>query len=334
MRHAAVACLVIALVVAVVVGLPYGIRSAYTSAAQRAAAPAADGLLRGARAFPVVQGRAEGCLVCHAAMTGFAPAHTPAAIGCASCHAGNVATIDKALAHRGMVLIPGNLSDVQQSCGATQCHPTQIDRVNRSIMTSMAGVITVDRTVFGERDTSRAPPLVATLGHTPADSHLRQLCASCHLGAPKTTFGPVRENSRGGGCNACHLNYSAGALRALRTYEQTSGRATRDVPSEHPALSVNIGNEHCFGCHSRSGRISTNYEGWMERAAQATAPIAAEVTRTLEDGRVFAKAEPDVHFTQQLACVDCHTSREVMGDGVTHARKSEQGEVACTDCHV
>lgn len=332
MRHAAVACLVIALVVAVVVGLPYGIRSAYTSAAQRASAD--RGNLRGARAFPVVLGRAEGCVVCHAGMTGFSPAHDPAVIGCASCHAGNAATIDKGLAHRGLVLIPGNLADAQQSCGATQCHPEQIDRVNRSIMTSMAGVITVDRAVFGESDPSRAPSHVATLGRTPADSHLRQLCASCHLGAPKTTLGPVPDDSRGGGCNACHLNYSAGALRALRAYEHTAGRANREVPSEHPALSVNIGNEHCFGCHSRSGRISTNYEGWMERAAEAATSSATGATRTLEDGRVFTTAEPDVHFTQQLACVDCHTSREVMGDGVTHARKSEQSEVACTDCHV
>jgi hypothetical protein len=50
--------------------------------------------------------------------------------------------------------------------------------------------------------------------------HLRQLCASCHLGAEKTALGPNDHESRGRGCNACHLSYSATALAALTHYEQ------------------------------------------------------------------------------------------------------------------
>jgi hypothetical protein len=34
-----------------------------------------------------------------------------------------------------------------------------------------------------------------------------------------------------------------------------------------------------------------------------------------------------------MVCVDCHTAREVMGDGVAHARKSGQLRIACEDCH-
>lgn len=286
-----------------------------------------------ARAIPVVLGRPEGCLVCHAAVKGFSPAHDPSAIGCASCHTGNPFTLDKASAHRGMLLIPGNLADAARTCGTSQCHPAIIDRVDRSIMTSMAGIISVDRAVFGEAAHGGAPPRVENLSHSPADTHLRQLCASCHLGAIKTELGPVGEDSRGGGCNACHLNYSAGALQALQRYQQSAGRVNRDAPIEHPSLSLNIGRDHCFGCHSRSGRVSTNYEGWMETARSTPDPLAPARYRTLADGRVFAKAEPDVHATQKLECVDCHTAREVMGDGVVHARKSEQVEVACADCH-
>src|SRR5512139_1577677 len=59
----------------------------------------------------VALGLAEGCLACHGDVTGLAGAHAPSAIGCASCHAGDRGTTDKALAHAGMVLIPGNLSD-------------------------------------------------------------------------------------------------------------------------------------------------------------------------------------------------------------------------------
>ena len=183
------------------------------SSARRSAPPR-----RGA--IPVVLGRPEGCLACHAGMKGFSPSHDPAAVGCASCHAGDPFTLDKAAAHRGMVLIPGNLADAARTCGTSQCHPAIIDRVDRSIMTTMAGIISVDRTVFGETAHGSAPPRVEDLGHTPADTHLRQLCASCHLGRAKTELGPIHEDSRGGGCNACHLNYSPGALDALHRYQR------------------------------------------------------------------------------------------------------------------
>ena len=42
---------------------------------------------------------------------------------------------------------------------------------------------------------------------------------------------------------------------------------------------------------------------------------------------------PDIHQQRGLDCIDCHTSNEAMGDGVAHARKSEQLRVACEDCH-
>jgi len=289
-----------------------------------------------AKPIPVVLGRPEGCLVCHAGVTGFSPSHAPEAIGCASCHAGNPFTADKAAAHAGMILVPGNLADAARACGTAECHPTVVERVNRSIMTTMAGIVAVDREVFGQAAPAGAPPPhVTDLGYSPADTHLRQLCASCHLGAAKTAWGPVHEDSRGGGCTACHLNYSPEALDALRRYEAAgaSGGA-REAPTVHPSLSLAIGNEHCFGCHSRSGRISTSYEGWMEREREAPDAAAPGRSRVLEDGRVFERAEPDIHHTKKLECVDCHNAREVMGDGVVHARKWEQIEVACEDCHL
>ena len=289
-----------------------------------------------AKPVPVVLGRPEGCLVCHAGMTGFSASHSPEAIGCASCHAGNPFTADMTMAHAGMILVPGNLDQAARSCGTAQCHPSVVERVDRSIMTTMAGIVTVDRTVFGQPPPAGAPPPhVDDLGHSPADTHLRQLCASCHLGAAKTDWGPVHEDSRGGGCTACHLNYSAAAFAALRTYAEAGGRGgALEAPAVHPSLSLDIGNGHCFGCHSRSGRISTSYEGWMESERQAPDPALADRYRTLEDGRVFERAEPDVHHTNGLECIDCHTSREVMGDGALHGRKWEQTGVACEDCHL
>jgi len=286
------------------------------------------------RALPVVLGRPEGCLSCHGDMKGFSPAHDPRSIGCASCHAGNAFTLDKTAAHRGMWLIPGNLADAARTCGTSACHPAIPARLDASLMTTMAGIVSVDRRVFGEPAPDGPAGSVEHLGHSPADEHLRQLCASCHLGATKTELGPVHEDSRGGGCNACHLNYTPEALGALRRYQAAADDPAREAPVNHPSLSLAIGDEHCFGCHSRSGRISTNYEGWMELERTTPDPAAGDRERTLEDGRVFERVDADVHYIKKMECVDCHTAREVMGTGVAHARKTEALEVACEDCHL
>ncbi|MHB0963890.1 MAG: hypothetical protein ACYC5V_11850, partial [Gemmatimonadaceae bacterium] len=244
-------------------------------------------------------------------------------------------------AHAGMILIPGNLADAPRTCGQATCHAAIIPRVERSIMTTMAGVVEVNRRVFGESSPpSPEPPHVGTLGASPADSHLRQLCASCHLGQPKTEWGPTGELSRGGGCSACHLVYDSIATRQLAAYLTTSAKARTGIPRRHPAFSIAVDNSRCFGCHSRSGRISTNYEGWHElRDAPSDAALAADARsprrqyRLLEDGRYFTRAAPDVHQARGMDCIDCHTAGEVMGTGavVSHAR--DQVQIRCEDCH-
>ncbi|MCX5761804.1 MAG: cytochrome b N-terminal domain-containing protein, partial [Gemmatimonadetes bacterium] len=90
---------------------------------------------------PVVMGHAEGCLVCHAGVTGLGVSHQPEAIGCASCHGGNVHSLDARRAHAGMIRVPGNLADASRTCGQAACHVTIIPRIERSIMTTFAGVI-------------------------------------------------------------------------------------------------------------------------------------------------------------------------------------------------
>jgi len=291
--------------------------------------------------LPVVLDRPEGCLVCHGNVSGLGNAHRPDAIGCASCHGGDVFSIDKGRAHRGMLLIPGNLATAGRTCGQPACHASIVPRVERSVMATMSGVVAVDRRVFGENGAPASTPRdeVAGLGQTPADTHLRQLCASCHLGQNKTTLGPNGEDARGGGCNACHLSYSQAAAAALHRYEAARQGPAADAPRVHPAVSIDIGNGQCFGCHSRSGRISTNYEGWHERyapPATRTNPVAGEppALRVLADERVFERVIPDIHQQRGMDCIDCHSSIEVMGDGTRHARKSDQVRVTCEDCHV
>jgi hypothetical protein len=310
--------------------------------------------------LPVVLERPEGCLVCHGEVTGLGDAHRPESVGCAACHAGDPFTLDPRRAHAGMILVPGNLADAPRTCGLAGCHPAVVPRVERSIMTTFAGVIAVNRQVFGAaaeptapppllrdrgthaggaRQQSSPPPHVRDLGHGAADGHLRQLCASCHLGQPKTRWGPIGQRSRGGGCNACHLVYDPAATADLARYQATLPGQRADVPRTHPALTVDADNPHCFGCHSRSGRISTSYEGWHElHTPPGTTELLAQGPgparfRRLEDGRYFVRMPADVHHEGGLDCIDCHTAREVMGTGEVVARKSEQVSVACEDCH-
>ncbi|MEE9429633.1 MAG: multiheme c-type cytochrome [Melioribacteraceae bacterium] len=276
--------------------------------------------------------QSESCINCHGNVQGFTASHLPEKIGCASCHLGNTQTNDKDEAHKGMVLIPGNLSTSKQTCGS--CHPGISERVEISLMSSMSGIISVDKYTFDEIDKPSGKYHVKELGNSAADSHLKNLCASCHLGSEKKEFGKITERSRGGGCNACHLNYSTEAENEFKLYsERKKTQPDSALIKFHPSLSLNVTNEHCFGCHSRSGRISTNYEGWHETTLTQDEVKNKNGFRLLQDGRVFRSVDSDVHYKAEMACIDCHTSYEIMGDGASYEHKEEAMRVQCSDCH-
>ena len=275
---------------------------------------------------PVIQGRKESCLACHTETHGFTDSHSPDAIGCFSCHGGNPFATGKNQSHRNMNLIPGNLATAKQSCGTTQCHPEIVERVPNGLMATLSGMISVDRFVFNQQDNPDLLTNVHQLKNTSADEHLRNLCVRCHLGNPKTEYAPINETSRGGGCLACHLNYSPEAEKALAENPET-------LLNTHPEISLKVSNNHCFGCHSRSGRISTNYEGWHETTLETNQMPDSSNYRLIEDSRVFTKEPEDVHHKLGLECIDCHHSYELMGDGNLYAHEEDQQDVQCIDCH-
>jgi len=284
--------------------------------------------------IPLVLDRREGCLVCHSGLLGLSPTHNPEVIGCFSCHSGDPFTLDKSLAHKKMLLMPGDLSDAKISCGTVQCHPGIAERIDKSLMRTLSGLVSVNRFVFDEAETPTKLSFISEIGHSPADKHLRNLCASCHIGGKKEELGPINELSRGGGCLACHLNYDRKAYAELLEY-QNSKSQNAVLPIHHPQLSLNISNDHCFGCHSRSGRISTNYEGWFETELPSEEISKMdEQYRILMDGRVFQKAEEDIHHKRGMDCIDCHTAMEVMGDGNYYLHEEDQVKVQCIDCHL
>ena len=264
-----------------------------------------------------VAAKAGSCVTCHGVPEGLSEAHAPEVVGCAACHAGRPEAPTEAEAHEGLIRVPGNLDRAAETCGRAGCHPGVTARVAQSLMATARGLVAVDRFVFGEQPTPDGLATMADLGDSPADTHLRQLCASCHLAREKTEPGPVTELSRGGGCAACHVRYDL-----PRT------------PETHPALTIDVSDDHCFGCHSRSGRISTNYEGLHETLlTHADVPADDPEHRRLADGRVFERRTEDAHHARGLACIDCHTARETMGDGRVYRHEGEQVEITCESCH-
>ncbi len=270
----------------------------------------------------------ESCLQCHQNTTGYSQYHNPKLIGCASCHLGNPKSLSKEESHKNMVLIPGNLSDAKQTCG--KCHQEELKKINNSLMTTNSGIVAVDKYIFGEADSPNYHYHIKDVKNSAADKHIRDLCANCHLGAEKKEFGAITTISRGGGCNACHLNYSEEAVEDLQRYLK-SGK--KELPKFHPSNDIFITNNHCFGCHSRSSRISTNYEGWQETLIDADTLKQANKYRILEGNRVYTKKQEDVHHSKGMLCIDCHSSHEVMGDGKKYAHEEQAVKLQCADCH-
>lgn len=168
--------------------------------------------------------------------------------------------------------------------------------------------------MLGEPEVHDGVADLSHLGATPADSLLRKECASCHLGQPKQGHGLDATLDRGGGCLACHIGqHPAGA---------------------HPALTAAMGDGRCFGCHSRSGRVSLNYVGLAETlpATPAAAPRAQPLQ--LADGRPVVRKPEDIHHAAGLTCIDCHTEVEVMSVGAEATSKSAGVDIGCADCHV
>ncbi|MFO0744697.1 MAG: hypothetical protein U1F43_03350 [Myxococcota bacterium] len=184
-----------------------------------------------------------------------------------------------------------------------------------SLMATARGLIAVDRWAMGELATpdgdETMAELLARTAPSPAEDHLRRLCAGCHLGARRDDRDDAVVGI-GSGCGACH-----GGPR-------TPGAAHRPVDGK-------VGDERCLGCHSRSGRISLAYQGLAE--VDAARPSGCGAAVALFDGRSGCAMPADVHQRAGLACVDCHLHSELMGDGLAHRHAAEAVEVTCQSCH-
>lgn len=253
---------------------------------------------------------ANGCVQCHAAeQRGFSSAHAFAARDCSACHAGNPASATEDAAHEGLIAFPGDLASAARACG--NCHANRVEGVAGNLMHTGHGIVWKTRNVIDGAATADGPANFQSLGNSVADSMLRKQCASCHLGQPKRAHALDATRDRGGGCLACHVN---------------------DYPGDaHPALTTRVDDGRCFGCHSRSGRISLSYAGLAEVPPPDDAAALPELR--LADGRAVERQPPDVHYLAGMSCIDCHTSVGLMADAGDATHQREAVDIGCNDCH-
>ena len=294
-------------------------------------------------------GYVEMCLNCHDWERPDG-AHDRKVVGCSPCHLGDPLAIDKEKAHAGMVLNPGDLRVVERTCGVEGCHPADVAKVKNSLMATNRGILATLLYYWGERDNQYADITVEQLiksGETSlALDYFRKLCATCHLWKQKNDMpgAPAFFNEKGGGCSACHFVLPKGEKRlTVTSFDRDETVAAAGDGNEqkkekkkkpHPLIIKKIPEDNCIRCHNRSGRIGISYTGIFESEGYGTPYEKGHLSsKRLPGDRFYLEIAEDIHHKKGMACIDCHTRDEVMGDGTRYAHYEEQLEIGCTICH-
>ncbi|MBJ6798748.1 cytochrome C [Geomonas sp. Red259] len=280
----------------------------------------------------------EGCLACHAGIEHASATHRD----CVACHGGDAKATEKQVAHRGMLgrSNPSSPEHWDKSCGS--CHQYQLERVKSNLMYTTTGMIRNIRLTWeGPKEgeyASRAgdvydpagKPLqlkpVAELDHVSGELY-RKFCSQCHVARES---GEVYGASHASGCAACHFPYND---RAVYRGGDATVRGRGPYAASH-AMERLPGNEVCSRCHNRSGRIAYSYQG-LNDGNNSLVPTRFGLPgpQLASGNRNLTRIAPDVHFAAGMDCIDCHTSRDLMGDGYSHRNMYLQTEIACEDCH-
>jgi hypothetical protein len=291
---------------------------------------------RPAQLYQLVNGNVEMCLACHREEK-LDPAHAAEVLGCSSCHLGDPLAFAKDKAHQGIVRNPGDLRVVEKTCGVEGCHAQDVKKVKNSLMATNRGIIATLRYYWGEAETQDGDFSVEELlrsGETSlALDYFRKLCATCHLWKERHDmegfFG-----EKGGGCTACHYSRPQ-EPQAVRPWESfvRFGFGTK-IKQPHPLISKKVPMENCIRCHNRSGRVGTSYIGVYEDENYGTPYADGGLSPQILPGdRFYRQLSPDIHHQQGMACIDCHSRDEVMGDGERYAHYEQALEISCALCH-
>ncbi len=148
---------------------------------------------------------------------------------------------------------------------------------------------------------------------------------NCHLNSTDPIQQPYFY--RATGCSSCHVLYNNNGL-----YQGSDPAIPRDKPG-YPALhqiTTVIPYTQCNHCHNRG-----NYDlRTMTFVPRTDLPAPANISDLAKRAQEYY--QPIGQFTKcefELDCIDCHTSNEIMGNGVIYNNKKEQQNIQCLSCH-
>ncbi len=316
----------------------------------------------------------EKCVTCHIGISEVSASH-PRNFGCTVCHGGDGSTVDRESAHATLIYDPragtgkrnpSSLSVAGKTCGQFACHAghlqadrNHIQRVNKSIMATLAGVISGLRFQWGAQAKPSSMFGVRSVSDSDGNVPLREGALS-RLNALPFFLAKFRDESRfpqtnsdksavsghiadnllrqkcfqchldspglpgeyrSQGCAACHFTYSADGL--YRGDDPTLSGTGPGHPAFHRMTALPPSST-CIQCHksfslSPPPAPASGDEGIAEKAAVSF------------PGK--GKAQPDVHFAAGFDCVDCHTQFDIMGDGNIYSKQNQAVEIRCETCH-
>jgi len=282
--------------------------------------------------------RTSACQDCHSRIEKASASHPD----CISCHGGDPRITEKTAAH-GAMYGPKNPAAPQswdKTCGA--CHQYQLGRLKANLMYTATGMIKntqltwegTDGRLYGSRggDVFDAAGKSVTLRPVAELDNLsgelyRKFCSQCHVGQGT---GDVYAASHGSGCAACHFPFNNTA-----TYQGKDLTLRGKAPfSASHAMEKLPDNQVCARCHNRSGRIALSYQGLYDGNNSMVPTKGGSPGPVLISGpRNAVHIAPDIHAAAGMDCIDCHTSRDLMGDGYAYQNMYLQTEIGCEDCH-
>lgn len=278
------------------------------------------------------------CAACHKGIESISRNHE---FECKICHLQPARQTMPFLEDHGSIIRnPSDPRWVSLFCG--KCHEKEIKQVQTSLHSTMAGIINQTRYLWGAQDVAFPPIYSANhalklLPESPlhpespaelVDDFLRRKCLRCHL----QTKGPEAEGLyRATGCAACHMLYNNKGL-----YVGTDKAIDKHKPS-YPMVhrfTKNIPNMQCLHCHNQN-HVGADYEGLFEHDYNKTYRSRAADGAPLPviyglDQHHLAR---DVHAENGLWCIDCHSQKEIMGDGKLRGYALAVPMIKCKDCH-
>lgn len=283
-------------------------------------------------------GDGSSCAACHRNLEPVSATHPE----CVSCHGGDPIATEEKASHRGM-FGPKNPADPKfwkETCG--KCHPYQLERVRANLMYTNTGMIKNAQATWEGTDgnlyATRAEAVHAADGEPLELNSVTQLdnlsgelyrktCSLCHIGVDSNR---VWSGSHASGCAACHFPYNDNA-----TYQGEDQTVKGKWPhSASHTMATLPDNKVCVRCHNRSGRIAFAYEGFNDgNNGLVPTDNGGPGPKIVSGVRNVTRIQADIHHEKGLECIDCHTSRDVMGDGYAYQNMYQQTEITCEDCH-